>query len=127
MRLAGVLELIAVLTIGMGFARYGYSRTLDPLRPMTISVTGLFNQFLAGVAFASGIGVAIESIRSRGKGETWGVGRWMWSLSAIAFLLGGAREAINEPTKKYCLDHGIGEVDRLVAWIYDKAVSDSID
>src|SRR5216683_1716615 len=94
MRLSYLLELVAALAVGLGFATW--RERLGPQLPSGFQrVMSFYDReeftwsVLIGVAVAGLLGLVVESLRKRGP-ATWGFGRWMWSLMGLAVLVGEA-------------------------------------
>lgn len=122
MRLSYLAEVIATLAIGMalavttfrGEAAEDTSRQPDEVSPFHAEATEypsrqskytLWNiedeiapLLLLGVAVAGGLGLLVERLRGRSP-ECWGVGRWVWAVSALYALTNGFFDAVLETGK----------------------------
>jgi hypothetical protein len=91
MRLSYLLELVACLGAGLGFAIW--QQRIIPSSTPTFRfdqrnldlVSDFIWQVLIGVAVAGLVGLVVESLRRRGP-TTWGFGRWVWSLIGFTLL-----------------------------------------
>ena len=126
MGIAGILELIAALTVGMGLARSDYLSRVDETMPLTMRVAQVKSSFLAGVVVTAGLGMVVESIRRRGQGVTWGVGRWILAISAISFWMGGARELIEGRIRSYAYREHFDWIGQVSGIVYRSAVWSSV-
>ena len=90
MRLGSVLELIAVLSVGMATATW---LVQDPRMAAVYSqgtwrlwLKDLADGFVGGVVLSGFVGVWVE--RARGRSPLpWGLGRWAWSVIGLYILL----------------------------------------
>ena len=126
MGVAGILELIATLTVGMGLARYEYLAHLDQTMPTPMRVGQVKSSFLAGVVVTAGLGLVVESIRRRGQGVTWGVGRWILAISAVSFWMGGARELIEGRIRSYGYREDFDWIGQVSGIVYKSAIWSSV-
>ena len=123
-RIVNMIELIVALAVGMAFVRFDDPNATWNSTPILMYVNDVIVDFLAGCALVSGIGLVVESIRSRGRGGPWGVGRWAWALSAIGFMVGGGSTAISLPISEYAQNSRL-YMDFTVKVIFATAVSSS--
>ena len=100
-RLTNIMELVAGLAVGLAFARFDYTDGLVHSEPILMYYNDLLVDVLAGVAAVAGVGLGVEATRSRGRGRPWGVGRWIWALSAISLVVCGAGTAITQSISQY--------------------------
>ncbi len=126
MGVAGIMELIAALTVGMGLGRYDYLANQERSVPMAPGVGMTQSSFMAGVVVTAGLGLVVESIRRRGQGFSWGIGRWIWALSAISFLMGGARELIEGRIRSYAYRQQFDWIRQVSGIVYRSAVWSSV-
>jgi hypothetical protein len=90
MRLASMLELIAVVATPMAIVRWvargpGVMEYLS--RANLLQKVGFFGEpILAGLALAGGVGLWVEMWLQKSP-KVWGFGRWVWSVAAMTVAL----------------------------------------
>ena len=122
-----VVEPVAALIAGIVVAQYAYFQGLVYTTQITAErLASPFGGFVAGVVVTAGIGLAVESIRRRGQGVTWGVGRWILAISAISFWMGGARELIEGRIRSYAYREHFDWIGQVSGIVYRSAVWSSV-
>jgi hypothetical protein len=86
------MELVATTAVCVAVARDVLLRPVPP-----VLVAGWFYPYVGtlwvwgavagSLALAGGAGLACEAIRGR-RPESWGIGRWIWSIAAVATVFG---------------------------------------
>jgi hypothetical protein len=89
-RLAYLLELVVAVAVSASLSRDLLSeprtRAILAVAPASEWVRLLGGAILTGLAISGGVGLAIESVRGR-RPSSWGLGRWIWSISGIYVAL----------------------------------------
>lgn len=103
-RLATAWEVLGTLLVGTSLSVY-VRRFSIKLKDSRIDLADdTVATFLAVAAMAGGIGLGLERARRRDDGRAWGVGRWCWSLSALATALTGVRLIVERPWRRWNLE-----------------------
>ena len=84
------MELVIVLAVGAAFARDQLSNPLIRNRlsfaPGSEWVRLIGGSTVSGMALAGGVCLLFEARRRRPP-SSWGIGRWIWSISAVSVVL----------------------------------------
>lgn len=121
-RLAVALEPAMILIAGLMVAGYGcwISIGSQTTQSMLEWIAELVGAFLVGVSLAGGVALGVEIVRRRGERVPWGVGRWMWALSAVAIGSVAMNAAIETPLIRKRMYNDPTDLDTLIALVYDK-------
>ncbi len=95
---SAVIEPVAALIAGFVFARFSYFQGLVYTSQITAErLASTYGGFVVGITLVGGLGLAVEIICRWGKGGVWGLGRWIWSLSALSIALLLIETSIDTP------------------------------
>jgi hypothetical protein len=109
-RLGYVLELIAAAALCFGFVRWslssgGFLSFLSDAQVRSSDWVRLVGgPLLSGLALSGGVGLIVETARGRSP-STWGLGRWIWSISGLYLVLNTAQIAVSAAVAR--LAHGM--------------------
>jgi hypothetical protein len=103
LNLANVLELVVAAAAGMALARFVHHQNAG--RPYgAFSYLELVAAFLGGISLVMGLVLWVEASRPHAH-RVWGIGRWIWSLSATSIVLPVAWMAVMAPSITYLRQH----------------------
>lgn len=119
LKLAAAFDLIVTVAAGAVVGRYGYFWCADQITTLQ-RVARTLGAFLMGTGLAGVVVLIVDAIRSRGRGRPWGVGRWVWWLSAMYLALAGVQTAIEAPVIRRQMYGDSTDLDTLLSLMYEK-------